>query len=1098
MTDTKIPPFPASFGRYKPLEFLGAGEVSHLFLARARQGHPGETQVLVTRLRPELVRHRCGEAFHSAGQNAMALSHRNISHVVELGEEEGLPYIVQEHVPGADLALHNKRFCEEGRQWPLQQALFIVSQVALALDHAHRQRNLPGACQGVLHQRVTPENVLLSWDGQVKVTGFGIAAVADGLPSPPQGNPAYSAPEQIRHDGIDARTDVYGCGLLLFEMLTGLPPLHDIPPEDIVDRLEKGDVPQLPTGSTAGAWPTALTALVNRALSPCPRDRFADAAAFFEALRLSPPKAAVLTMPPGPQEVPKAGSPSSTPAGASLDTPLRGHQEARHELESLIDGAAERPPAIIEVVGPPGSGKTRLLLDSATRFKAKGPNCLIHLSGRDLPPTQRYAAVRALVAEALGLGASPMDDETHCQARLRAREFGLPSRHVSALEDLLGVGSGHTLAAPEISSLAVRALSELLLRLGSTQPVLVFVDEADSADQESLILMQRALTMLPPLPLALVFARIDCGVPNGGVPRGTTLPSRQVCLAPLAEADVAELMADLLRVHHVAPELVQAVNRVARGNPRQATELTLLMRERGDLSVVQDRASLTSPTAAEPSIPLEALSLSKIIEQRLKLRSATARGLLEVAACIGFHFERTLLQHAAGLTDSACRDALAELTDARMLAPSAGERRQFTSPELWSLVLASSSSDAAQRCHHRVAQAMAIDEVSLDANGRIRCARHLLRAGLREQARDLLAASGAQLDRKGMANAAVEHFAWALQSTRPHEEGPVALALGLRTATLAQRCHRPREGLPGAQTALTQARRLGEIQHEVEALVAKGRLLAQAGRDEDACASFRYAFPLANEKGHTAALRQIQRAVAELLAQSGHYRRATRQLEEAAAQAFLDRQEPMLSLLAAHCYAHQGRTSRMQQALEEAEPTDHDATLAAGTLLVQALGAESTGDIDRALSLLRDCRNLAREQALTSYQAEAIHHQGRIQLARGRADEAAGTLAYAQALAQEDELQRLERLNRASLAAVDVVRFQQPDALEPLEQALAEALDAKLLGDALQLHFLMALACTALSDPGQAQRQVQQARLIARATGNRLYDCHLADLVTTS
>ena len=205
-------------GRYELGETLGIGGMAEVF--RGRDVRLGR-DVAVKMLRPDLARDPSFQArFRREAQSAASLNHPAIVAVYDTGEDNGVttPYIVMEYVEGRTL---REVLQTEGRLLP-QRALEIVADVCAALEYSHRA--------GIIHRDIKPANVMLTPSGAVKVMDFGIArAVTDASPTMTQtaaviGTAQYLSPEQARGEHVDARSDLYSTGCLLYELLTGRPP----------------------------------------------------------------------------------------------------------------------------------------------------------------------------------------------------------------------------------------------------------------------------------------------------------------------------------------------------------------------------------------------------------------------------------------------------------------------------------------------------------------------------------------------------------------------------------------------------------------------------------------------------------------------------------------------------------------------------------------------------------------------------------------------------------------------------------------------------------------------------------------------------------
>jgi serine/threonine protein kinase len=226
---------PDSIGPYRLLEKLGHGGMATVFRAE-RVGEAGfKKRVAIKRILPQYRRDpSLLERFAAEARTNARLDHPNLVQVLDFGIDPE-PYLVLEFVEGVSLSQILQRLVDRNGNLELAAALFIGAEAATGLDHAHRKKDDDGTPLGIVHRDVSPQNVLISNEGGVKVSDFGLVKAADNVLKTASGvsigKISYMAPEQSHSDGppIDARADIFSIGVMLWEMLT-LRSL--IPPDD--------------------------------------------------------------------------------------------------------------------------------------------------------------------------------------------------------------------------------------------------------------------------------------------------------------------------------------------------------------------------------------------------------------------------------------------------------------------------------------------------------------------------------------------------------------------------------------------------------------------------------------------------------------------------------------------------------------------------------------------------------------------------------------------------------------------------------------------------------------------------------------------------
>ena len=268
---------PIKFGKYLLLERIAVGGMAEVYAAKAFGAAGFERLLAIKRILPTMGEDpEFIQMFVDEARIAAQLSHANIVQVMELGKHEDSYFIAMEYVSGRDVRQLNERFRKIRRPMPVPQACFILSRVCEALDYAHRRRDGHGVPLGIVHRDISPQNVLVSFDGNVKLIDFGIAKAESRFSKTQagilKGKFSYMSPEQVKGHAVDHRSDIFAAGVLLWEMLCGQKLFTGDSDIAVLEKVRAAEV--APPRRLNPSIPQGLEEVVLRALAGDPRDRY--------------------------------------------------------------------------------------------------------------------------------------------------------------------------------------------------------------------------------------------------------------------------------------------------------------------------------------------------------------------------------------------------------------------------------------------------------------------------------------------------------------------------------------------------------------------------------------------------------------------------------------------------------------------------------------------------------------------------------------------------------------------------------------------------------------------------------------------------------
>jgi serine/threonine-protein kinase len=261
--------------------------MAEIFLARERIELGATRLAVIKQILPELAgKPAFVELLIREAKLAARLTHANVVQVTDLGRHEGQLFLAMEYVEGFDLNDLLRRCSRSKTPLPVEFALLIVAETLRALDYAHRRCDDEGNPLGLVHRDVSPSNVLVSFEGEVKLCDFGIAhaneAAGEAAGEQIQGKAGYMSPEQARGEPLDARADVFSAGVILWELLAGHRYYRPAEGQSLIALARSA--PEQPLPERGLPHEEELRALVARALRPSREERYPGAQAMLRDL----------------------------------------------------------------------------------------------------------------------------------------------------------------------------------------------------------------------------------------------------------------------------------------------------------------------------------------------------------------------------------------------------------------------------------------------------------------------------------------------------------------------------------------------------------------------------------------------------------------------------------------------------------------------------------------------------------------------------------------------------------------------------------------------------------------------------------------------
>jgi len=278
-------------GKYELVRHLASGGMARVYLARVSGVGGFERYVVLKTVRPERIEDQSYVTmFLDEARLVATLHHQHIAQVYEIGvADDGTYFLAMEYLHGETARAVLERARMQSMRLPLELGLTVVCAAASGLHHAHERRAADGTPLGIVHRDVSPSNVILGYDGAVKLIDFGIAKAearsTKTLTGFVKGKAGYMAPEQALGYPVDRRSDVFALGVLLYELTTQTRAFRGATEYESVQRIVAGDI--MPPTQVSPAYPPELEDVVMTALAVDPDDRFQDADAMRRAVEMT-------------------------------------------------------------------------------------------------------------------------------------------------------------------------------------------------------------------------------------------------------------------------------------------------------------------------------------------------------------------------------------------------------------------------------------------------------------------------------------------------------------------------------------------------------------------------------------------------------------------------------------------------------------------------------------------------------------------------------------------------------------------------------------------------------------------------------------------
>ena len=632
-------------GRYALLKKLGEGGKGIVFKARDTVLN---RLVAIKMLKSAVISEEAYSRFMTEAQAVAKLNHPNIVSIHDIGKEDNKQFFVLEFVDGESLRDLMATYPEG--QCDIQTVLRIGMDVCNAIQYAHSQK--------VLHRDIKPENVMITKEGAAKLMDFGLAKML-GQPKVTQegvivGTVAYVAPEVALGKSVDARSDLYSFGAVLYEALTGKPPFPgDDPIKVIFGHIH--DRPVSPSRLNAKA-PQALADCVMKLLEKEPEKRYQSAEDLLKALREV--AEGFLREAFAPARKPSVVVPTPRPIAAK-EVQLIDRVEEMGLLREAVDRAVRGEGGLAFLCGEAGIGKTRLTRELGAYARLRGMRvlygrcpALFRMNG--VPP---YVLWNEVIKDYLDV----------CTPEQLYRVVGFYPGEVSKLvpelrQKLGAVPQSFAISPEQERDRLFEAVSQFIGNISKETPLLVVLDDLQWTDQSSLLLMHYLARGIYRESMLLLGAYRDTDVDDKH-PLSPVLTElnrerllQSIPLKRMSLNDVSEMIKQILEQDDVPREFCERVYEKTRGNPFFAEEVIKSLKEEEVIYREADKWKIKEVSKIE--FPK---TVKNVIKNRINRLDDECQNALTMASFVGNDFSFEALRGITGFEEDRLLDMMEKL-----------------------------------------------------------------------------------------------------------------------------------------------------------------------------------------------------------------------------------------------------------------------------------------------------------------------------------------------------------------------------------------------------------------------------------------------------